>query len=130
MEARASEKCEPVFDEPALLDSVGDDVDFLVELIGLFLAACPALLSRVQAGLATGDFEEAEHAVRILKGALRTFAAGDAVKSVEALQPALHRRQSEPALEAFHEVERQIGRLIPALSKLENSHLNRGSLGM
>jgi HPt (histidine-containing phosphotransfer) domain-containing protein len=42
-------------DEGALLDSAGDDIDFLMELIGLFLAACPTLLSQIRKALAAND---------------------------------------------------------------------------
>jgi HPt (histidine-containing phosphotransfer) domain-containing protein len=126
VEPCAGEESNPAFDEAVLLDSVGGDVEFLVELIGLFLAACPTLLSRIQEALATHDFAEAERAVRILRGALRSFAAADALKSIQAMEPALQERQSEHALEAFREIERQVGRLISGLSKVENSHLNCG----
>jgi hypothetical protein len=56
-----------VLDHAALLDSVGGDVEFLVETVGLFLAACPTLLSQMREALGVNDFTEAALAARILR---------------------------------------------------------------
>jgi HPt (histidine-containing phosphotransfer) domain-containing protein len=118
------EEPNPGFDEAALLRSVGGDIDFLAELIGLFLAACPTLLSQIRGSLASNNFAEARRSTRILRSALRSLTAESALKSIEALETALYQCQSAAATEAFRDLEKQIEGLNPAFLNLEKSHLN------
>jgi HPt (histidine-containing phosphotransfer) domain-containing protein len=106
-------------DEAALLASVGGDSDFLTELVGLFLAAWPTLLSEMRGSLAINDFARTKRAARILKGSLRSFAAERAQDAAEALETAAEQRRPAAAAEAFQELEKQIEALTSALSELE-----------
>src|SRR6266542_3475055 len=108
-----------VLDETALLHSVGGDIDFLDELIGLFLAACPTLLYQIRVALAISDFAALGRAARILKGALRSFPLGQATRAAEALETAACQRQSVAATQAFEVLEKWIRCLTSALSHLE-----------
>jgi HPt (histidine-containing phosphotransfer) domain-containing protein len=107
------------FDEAALLHSVGDDTDFLDELVGLFLAACPTLLNQIRAALAISDFAALGRAARILKGALRSFPLGQATRAAEALETAACQQRSVAATQAFEVLEKWIKCLTSALSQLE-----------
>jgi HPt (histidine-containing phosphotransfer) domain-containing protein len=106
-------------DEGALLDSVGGDTDFLIELIGLFLAACPTLLSQIRKALAANDCPAATRAARILKSALRSFAAEHVLSAVEALEAAAYQHERVVQAETFEALEKEIGCLTSALSDLE-----------
>jgi HPt (histidine-containing phosphotransfer) domain-containing protein len=108
-----------VLDEAALLHSVADDVEFLDELVGLFLAACPTLLNQIRTALAISDFLALGRAARILKGALRTFPLQEATRAADALESAACRQQSVAAMQAFEVLEKWIQCLTSALSHLE-----------
>ena len=56
--------------------NVGDDDEFLAELIDEFLADAPLQLESLREGLGTGDAERARRAAHTLKGTSRTFGAG------------------------------------------------------
>ena len=62
-----------VLDE--LLESVGDDPEFLAELVDEFLADAPAQLERLRTAAASGDADGARRAAHTLKGTGRTFGA-------------------------------------------------------
>lgn len=55
--------------------SVGDDPEFVAELIGDFLADAPAQLESLRAAAASGDATTARRAAHTLKGNGRTFGA-------------------------------------------------------
>ena len=112
-------RSESAFDEAALLDSVGGDLDFLSELVGLFLAACPTLLHQIRTALAVNDFAAIGRAARILKGSLRSFPVGQATQAAEALEIAACRQQSVAATQAFEVLEKWIDCLASALAHLE-----------
>lgn len=121
MKSYEPEKSRPRLDEAAMLNGLGGDREFLSELIGLFLAASPTLLARIRAALAIKDRAEARRAARILRSALRSFAAERALNAAEVLEAALYQCPPEAATEAFFELEKQIACLSPALSRLERS---------
>jgi len=112
-------RSESAFDEAALLDSVGGDLDFLSELVGLFLAACPTLLHQIRAALVVNDFAAIGRPARILKGSLRSFPVGQATQAAEALEIAACRQQSVAATQAFELLEKWIDCLASALAHLE-----------
>jgi HPt (histidine-containing phosphotransfer) domain-containing protein len=58
-----------------LRESVGDDPEFLAELVDEFLADAPAQLETLRTAAAAGDADEARRAAHTLKGTGRTFGA-------------------------------------------------------
>ena len=119
MTSRNSLPASQFLDEGALLDSVGGDKDFLTELIGLFLAACPTLLSQIREALAVNDCAGVARAARILKSSLRSFGVEGVLRAAEALQAAAYRRERALQAETFEALESEIGCLTSALSDLE-----------
>jgi HPt (histidine-containing phosphotransfer) domain-containing protein len=114
----------PALDEAALLESVGGDAEFLDELIGIFLAACPTLLDQVRTALSQEDFVTLRRLARILTGALRSFTAEEAQKAAAALEWAACRHQSAEARAALRELENDINSVISALSGLAAARLD------
>ena len=119
MTSRNSLAASQFVDEGALLDSVGGDTDFLIELIGLFLAACPTLLSQIRKALAVNDCAGVARAARILKSSLRSFAVERVFRTAEALEAAAYQREGVVQAETFEALEKEIGCLTSALSDLE-----------
>jgi HPt (histidine-containing phosphotransfer) domain-containing protein len=60
-----------------LRESVGDDGEFLAELIDEFVADAPAQLESLRAAATSGDAIGASRAAHTLKGTSRTFGAGE-----------------------------------------------------
>jgi HPt (histidine-containing phosphotransfer) domain-containing protein len=60
-----------------LRESVGNDPDFLAELIDDFLADAPTQLESLREAAGSGDAERAMRAAHTLKGASRTFGAAE-----------------------------------------------------
>src|SRR5687767_1921348 len=60
-----------------LRESVGDDPEFLAELIDDFLADAPAQLEALRHAAIAGDATSAIRAAHTLKGNSRTFGAGE-----------------------------------------------------
>ena len=119
MTSRNSLSASQFVDEGALLDSVGGDTDFLIELIGLFLAACPTLLSQIRKALAVNDCTAATRAARILKSSLRSFGVERVFRAAEALEAAAYQGERVVQAETFEALENEIGCLTSALSDLE-----------
>ena len=58
-----------------LLETVGDDRGFLVELIATYLGDSPGLVAGMRSGLASGDAAEVRRAAHTLKSTSATFGA-------------------------------------------------------
>lgn len=69
---------DPTLDTAALVDlleTVGDDPEFLAELIDTYLADGPGLLAELRAGLSSGDGAAVRRAAHTLKSTSATFGA-------------------------------------------------------
>ncbi len=58
-----------------LLETVGDDREFLGELVETYIADCPGLLADLRGGLASGDVVAVRRAAHTLKSTSATFGA-------------------------------------------------------
>jgi two-component system sensor histidine kinase/response regulator len=67
------------FDRDTALARVGDDVDLLKEIAGIFLEDCPRSLAELRDAAARGDFVLVERSAHNLKGAASNFGAGSVV---------------------------------------------------
>lgn len=61
----------------ALLESLGGDQEFLVELLNTYFEDAPQLITAMQAAVAAGDAEELRRAAHSLKSTSATFGAMD-----------------------------------------------------
>ena len=81
-----------VIDLRETMDRLGDDEELLGDLIVLYFEDAPALLSRLEEGVASENLVQAREAAHALKGiaanfgAARAVAAGQAVESYAAKQ--------------------------------------------
>jgi len=127
MTSRNSLSASQFVDEGALLDSVGGDTDFLIELIGLFLAACPTLLSQIRKALAVNDCTAATRAARILKSSLRSFAVERVFRTAEALEAAAYQR--ERAVQSFNPRPTRAGALVTARKRRRERLMSSSQIG-
>jgi two-component system, sensor histidine kinase and response regulator len=66
------------FDENALLDNVGGDIEFLAETVGMLQSDGPTLLQQIRDALAAGDAATVGKAAHTLKGMVSNFCAPQA----------------------------------------------------
>jgi CheY-like chemotaxis protein len=64
---------ESAFDRNAAMKSVGGDVALLHEIIGVFIAEYPAMLTKVREAVENADFEALHRSAHTFKGAVSTF---------------------------------------------------------
>jgi len=67
------------FDRETALARVGDDIDLLKEIAGIFLEDCPRSLAELRDAAARGDCVMVERSAHNLKGAASNFGAGSVV---------------------------------------------------
>jgi HPt (histidine-containing phosphotransfer) domain-containing protein len=102
------------------LAAVGGDSGFLAELAGIFEAACPTLLERIQRALATGDLVAASVAARLLRTVAENVSA-KRVASVALECELLARQKSVAEAQAAHRaLLQEVERIQPALDDLKS----------
>jgi HPt (histidine-containing phosphotransfer) domain-containing protein len=107
-------------DRSLALAAVGGDTGFLAELAGIFEAACPTLLERIERALATGDLVAAAVAARLLRAVAENVSA-KRVASV-ALECELLARQKSvaEAQAAYRALLQEVEHLQPVLDDLKS----------
>jgi HPt (histidine-containing phosphotransfer) domain-containing protein len=107
-------------DRSFALAAVGGDTGFLAELAGIFEAACPTLLERIQRALATGDLVAASVAARLLRTVAENVSA-KRVASVALECELLARQKSVAEAQAAHRaLLQEVERIQPALDDLKS----------
>lgn len=109
---------QPVLDQAAVLARVGGDAELLKELVGLFLAECPKLLSEMREAVARGDAKALARAAHALRGSVSNFEEGDVFDVVLRLEEMGREGLLTHAEEAYAALEEGIARLQPALATL------------
>ncbi len=111
-------KLDKILDRDAMLWSVGGDLNFLREIAGLFLAACPTLLAEMRSALDSDDLGRVEEAAHVLKGSARNLSATPTFDAACRLEGRAHRGEFALALEAYGQLESAVERLTPVLAEL------------
>jgi len=94
-----------------LRESVGDDPEFLAELIDDFIADAPAQLESLRQAASSGDASEARRAAHTLKGNSRTFGAGDLATLCQDAESAAGAGDLEAVLTRVDGIEQEWGRV-------------------
>ena len=107
-------------DRSFALAAVGGDAGFLAELAGIFEAACPTLLERIQRALAAGDLIAAAVAARLLRAVAENVSA-QRVASVALKCELLARQKSVAEAQAAHRaLLEEVERIRPVLDDLKS----------
>jgi HPt (histidine-containing phosphotransfer) domain-containing protein len=94
-----------------LRESVGDDPEFLAELIDDFIADAPAQLESLRQAASSGDASAARRAAHTLKGNSRTFGAGDLATLCQDAESAAGAGDLETVLTRVDGIEQEWGRV-------------------
>ena len=116
--AGSTEPC----DEAALLARLSGDRKLLRELIAMFLAGSPKLVSRIQKAMTARDAIKLQQAAHALKGSVGNFAAKEAYKAAHELEMLAREGDVTAAAGAFPAVKSEIGRLRVSLRALAKRH--------
>jgi HPt (histidine-containing phosphotransfer) domain-containing protein len=105
-----------VLDE--LRESVGDDPDFLAELVADFLADAPVQLEALRDAAATGNATTARRAAHTLKGTSRTFGAGHLASLCQEAESAATAGELDAVLARMDGIDREWARVSAELVPL------------
>jgi CheY-like chemotaxis protein/HPt (histidine-containing phosphotransfer) domain-containing protein len=105
-------------DEDEALAQAGGDRGLLCELAGLVRGECRQRLGEIRAALEARDADRLRSAAHPLKGALLAVAARPAQEAAQRLEALARGGTLEGAGEALAALEREVGRLLPALAAL------------
>ena len=105
-----------VFDAILALSSVGGDVEFLEELVGIVEAALPTLLRDIQKALIGGDLRVVEKRAHLMRAATQNVSAKRAFEAALALETIARGGDAEAARQAACALEEEINRLKPVIA--------------
>jgi two-component system sensor histidine kinase/response regulator len=106
-------------DTDALLDGLSGDRKLLSEIINVFLADTPKLLSRVERAIARGDAARLEEAAHALKGSVGNFDSGQVFEAVRKLEVLGRENNLSDARAAFAVIETEVAKLTQSLRRLK-----------
>jgi HPt (histidine-containing phosphotransfer) domain-containing protein len=107
-----------VVERKALLESMGNDVEFLKTLIGIYLADCPGKLAAIRAGVVAQDHREVMKASHSLKGSVSVFGAKSAVDAAQKLESMGREGKQQGLGEAFALLEQEMDLVTFALEEI------------
>ena len=107
-----------IFDRAAAMDRVGDDLELLIELAGMFLDDCQEFISNIETGLVNGDCDLVYKSAHQLKGAVGNFSAQKVYDAAFTLEMMGKNGELSDAPAAFDVLKNELGRLEPILSNL------------
>jgi HPt (histidine-containing phosphotransfer) domain-containing protein len=107
-----------VIEKKALLETFGNDAEFLKTVIGIFLADCAGMLTAIRAGVAAQDYQELMNTAHALKGSVSVFGAIKAVEAVRVLESMSGQKQLEGVAEALRVLEHEIALVCSALEEI------------
>jgi len=93
-----------------LRESVGDDPEFLAELVDEFLADAPNQLEALKSAAASGDAAGARRAAHTLKGNGRTFGAGVLASLCQEAESAAEAGDLDAVSARIDDIDREWGR--------------------
>ena len=109
-----------VLDRSLALAAVGGDTAFLAELAGIFEAACPTLLERIQRALATGDLSATAIAARLLRVVAQNVSARRVASAALECELLAQQRAVAEAQEAHRVLLQEVEKLKPLLDDLKS----------
>jgi HPt (histidine-containing phosphotransfer) domain-containing protein len=101
-----------------LRETVGDDPEFIAELVDEFLQDAPAQLESLRDGVTSGDASRVTRAAHTLKGNSRTFGAMELASLCQEAEAAARLGDLEAVLSRVDAIEHEWGRVRAALAPL------------
>ena len=118
-EPRGTSAAQPVIDQERLLARVEGNMELIRDLIRLFQAVCPTLLSDIDKATEQQDGKALAFAAHALKGSLSQLSAHYAAAAAQRLEAAARQGDLAQATGHYEELKGEIERLGPELVALE-----------
>jgi two-component system sensor histidine kinase/response regulator len=112
----SAQTAEPVLDRAAMLETVEQDLELLRELVEIFLAETPGLLTQIRSGVQEKHAESVERAAHTLKGALMNFGARRACEVARQLENRGREARLDNAAPLVSQLESEVVQACQALS--------------
>jgi len=109
-------------DGAALLDGVNGDRNLMGELVQIFEADVPGLLSRIESAIAEQDAGQLQEAAHALKGSVGNFSQGLPFEGARKLELMAKENRLADAARIFQQTRKEIGSLIRSLQSLKPSN--------
>lgn len=110
-----------VINREQLLEQVDNDVDFLNELIEMFVEDYPDAIQQLHEAVASGDAQRVWEVAHSVKGAVANFYAPIAYQVAQNLENAGREGNVSSASLLVNELERELQRVHQALVQLQNT---------
>ena len=108
------ENTQPVFDKDALLKAFDNDWDFLKEVIDMFIADYPEMLTNIHDAIQAGDAPALQRTAHALKGMLGNFQVETATKKAYNLE----KMGAEGNLEQAADIYTQLSTELDSLERM------------
>jgi histidine phosphotransfer protein HptB len=113
-----------ILERRALLESLGNDEEFLQKVIGIFLADCPGILGEIRSGVSLGDSSQVMNASHALRGSVSFFGAETASEAAGTLESMGKQGNLEDVRGALAVLEREISLVSLALEEIAKGPLD------
>jgi HPt (histidine-containing phosphotransfer) domain-containing protein len=107
-----------VVEKQALLATLGNDIDFLKRVIGIFLADCPAMLTEIRLAVSARDPVHLKDAAHALKGSVSYFGVKNVVDATQTLESMGKQEELTGVEEALCLLEREMSLVLLALTQI------------
>jgi two-component system sensor histidine kinase/response regulator len=107
-----------ILDETAILAGFEGDVALMHETVQLLMTDLPERMTQARAAFGTGDLGELAEAAHAIKGAIGYFALHEASEAVRHLEASARAGRLDQAETDLAVLERELGRVEPALRSL------------
>jgi CheY-like chemotaxis protein/HPt (histidine-containing phosphotransfer) domain-containing protein len=114
--------CESCFDWSEALERIDGDMEFLRELVDMFLDEAPTLLSQIEEAAKNYDGERLQRTAHQLKGAMSNFGAKDAIKAAQTLETLGAKRDFANAETEYRTLQNEISRFKQASALLKKEY--------
>ena len=106
---------EEMMDATALIARFGGDEELVRELVALFVAECPRMLSEVRDSVARGCAEELRCSAHTFKGCVGNFTDGGPAEAARALEHIGREGHLSAAPAALAQLERDVEQLLAVM---------------
>lgn len=112
------QKLDEILDKDEVMERVDGDIELLMDMVELFIADCPKLMSNIKNAIIQKDCNELKRGAHTLKGSVSNFSANYVYEIALELEVMGRNNDMSDAEEAYTNLEREIERLIKAFDVL------------
>jgi len=105
------------------LELFDGDSELLRELVKIFLAECPSMMTKIETAMADKNHKAFEESIHKIKGSMANFGADDVVKAVLALEKDRQNWSSEQIKNDYEKLKDEINKVINEFNKYVGAYV-------